>query len=122
MYFYTVFLVLVTVSQANELYLNEWSVHIPAGKEAADRFAADNGLVNLGEIIPGSNEFHMKHPKRSKRSVEQDHRINQRITDHHEVRAAEQLVEKVRVKRDLDYQHRLLPITQPDSVIALRSL
>ena len=86
MYFQTVFLVLVVVSEANELYLNEWSVHIPAGKEAADRFAAENGLVNLGEIIPGSNEFHMKHPTRSKRSVEQDHRISSRIMDHHEVR------------------------------------
>ena len=63
-------LVTLVLIKANELYLNEWSIHVPGGKSAADRFASDNGFVNLGEIIPGSNEYHMKHPRRSKRSVE----------------------------------------------------
>jgi hypothetical protein len=74
-----VFVLLVTMSSASELYLNEWSVHIPAGQTAADKFARDNGLVNLGEILPGSNEFHMKHPRRSKRSTDQDHHVQKRI-------------------------------------------
>jgi hypothetical protein len=92
----------------NELYLNEWSIHVPGGKLAADKFAQENGFVNLGEIIPGSDEYHMRYPRRSKRSVDQDHHIQKRILEHPDVSMAEQLVEKKRVKRDLVYPTRYI--------------
>jgi hypothetical protein len=65
------FLVIVERSDCVKLFLNEWSLKIVGGKEAADHFALENGFVNLGEIIPGSNLYHMKYPRRSKRSLSQ---------------------------------------------------
>jgi hypothetical protein len=112
MYYKKVFnllLTLVTILEnvtSSELYLNEWSVHIPGGRGAADQFAKENGFVNLGEIIPGSGEFHLKYPRRSKRSAEQDESIQKRILKHFNVSSAEQLVEKKRYKRDLVYPVR----------------
>ena len=44
-----------------EYFLNEWTVHIPKGAEAAEKFARENGFVHLGEVIPGSNHFHMRY-------------------------------------------------------------
>ena len=61
----------LTVISASEEYLNEWTVHIPKGRVAAQNFAQEHGFVLLGEVIPDSNHFHMKYPKlRSKRSTE----------------------------------------------------
>lgn len=117
MYFHTAFKVfiltlvifvvsVVTTTSNSEMYLNEWSIHVPGGKLAADKFAQENGFVNLGEIIPGSDEYHMRYPRRSKRSLDQDHHIQKRILEHPDVSRAEQLVEKKRVKRDLVYPTR----------------
>ena len=112
MYSKTVFKLLLTLATilpnvlASEVYLNEWSVHIPGGKKAADQFAKENGFVNFGEIIPGSDEFHMKYPRRSKRSAEQDDSIQTQILKHFNVSSAEQLVEKKRYKRDLAHPVR----------------
>ena len=108
MYLKTVFVILVTISKvlSDDLYLNEWSIRVIGGKSAADKFARENGFVNFGEIIPGSDEYHMKNPRRSKRSVDQDHDIKKRILGHRDVASAEQLVEKKRFKRDLEYSTR----------------
>ena len=97
-----------TTSTNSELYLNEWSIHVPGGKVSADKFAQENGFVNLGEIIPGSDEYHMRYPRRSKRSLDQDHHIQKRIIEHPDVSRAEQLVEKNRYKRDLSYPSRYI--------------
>jgi len=90
-------------TSAVELFQNEWSMQISGGKSAADQFARENGFVNFGEIIPGSNLYHMKFPRRSKRSLNKDTTFLKRILDHREVVTAEQLVEKVRVKREEDH-------------------
>ena len=85
----------------SDVYLNEWTVHIPKGVDTANKFAHDHGLINLGEIIPDSAHFHMKIPSmRAKRSIEPSHYIHKKITDHPHVEQAEQLVAKVRKKRD----------------------
>lgn len=36
-------------------YSNEWLVHVPNGKEAADGLAAQSGYENLGEVRTRSN-------------------------------------------------------------------
>ena len=43
-----------------KLFLNEWTVHIPKGIQAANEFAQENGLINKGEIIPNTGYFHME--------------------------------------------------------------
>ena len=53
-----------------------------------------------GEIIPESGEYHMRYPRRAKRSLQQDPFVLQKILKHKDVESAEQLVEKIRVKRD----------------------
>ena len=96
-------LCLVTVApiiSGAKMYLNEWSVKIPGGKAVADKFALDNGFVNLGEIVSGSSVYHLRYPRRSKRSLSQDNVILNRILNDKGVLEAEQLVEKIRVKRD----------------------
>ena len=86
---------------AENIYLNEWTVHIPKGIDYANEFAQDHGLINLGEIIPDSDHFHMKMPSmRAKRSIEPSHHIHKKIAEHPHVEQAEQLVAKVRNKRD----------------------
>ena len=86
---------------AENIYLNEWTVHIPKGIDYANEFAQDHGLINLGEIIPDSDHFHMKMPSmRAKRSIEPSHYIHKKIAEHPHVEQAEQLVAKVRNKRD----------------------
>ena len=95
-------------TSAAELYQNEWSMKIAGGKSAADQFALENGFVNFGEIIPGSDLYHMKYPRRSKRSLRRDSTFLKKILDHREIVSAEQLVEKIRVKREEDEDHEVL--------------
>ncbi len=84
-------------------YLNEWTIHIPKGHEAASDFAQAHGFINLGEVIPDSKVYHMKYPKlRSKRSLSsKTHHVTKAILDHPHVAAAEQQTENARFKRDL---------------------
>ena len=89
-----------------KMYMNEWSVKIPGGKIAADKFALENGFVNLGEIIPDSAVYHLRYPRRAKRSLSQDKMILSRLLNHKDVLNAEQLVEKIRVKRDVHLPSR----------------
>ena len=70
------------------------------GIEAADRFAVEHGLLNFGEIIPGSDIYHMKAPHRKRRSLKTDHKVYEKLVDHESVDWAEQLMSKSRVKRD----------------------
>ena len=96
----------VPVICGTKMYLNEWSVKIPGGKIAVDKFALENGFVNLGEIISGSEVYHLRYPRRAKRSLSQDKMILGRLLNHKDVLNAEQLVEKIRVKRDLNFPSR----------------
>ena len=92
----------LAISDAQDKYLNEWTIHIPRGKRAAEQFALEHKLLNLGEVIPDSNMFHMKLSSlRSKRSVDPSHHIHKKIVSHPDVQEAEQLVEKIRTKRDI---------------------
>lgn len=93
----------LTVISAREEYLNEWTVHIPKGPEAAQNFAQEHGFVILGEVIPDSNHFHMRYPKlRSKRSTEPSHHVTKSILEStiEDVFEVEQQTVKSRVKRN----------------------
>lgn len=87
-----------------EQYLNEWTLHIPKGHEAAQQVADAHGFHNLGEVIPGSNHFHMKYQaSRSKRSVRKfpSHHVTKSVLEHPDVAEAAQQVSIARVKRDI---------------------
>lgn len=95
-------LLVVSATSSSEEYLNEFAIHIPKGVKEAEQFAQEHGLINLGEIIPETGHFHMKMPNmRTKRSVKPSHHIHQKILNHPFVQDAEQLVVKIRTKRDI---------------------
>ena len=85
-------------------YLNEWSVHLPRGRAAADAFALEHGLINLGEVIPDSNLYHFKYPRRSRRSIVPSEDVTIKLKSHPEVGEVEQQVAKVRNKRDVEFE------------------
>jgi len=87
--------------------------------------AAEQGYLNLGEIVPGSGEYHMKQPRRKMRSLSRDrvkgpfslsfesfkpHNFYQstmaKLTSLPEVQTAEQLALTRRFKRGLTAWHR----------------
>jgi len=88
----------------------EWVVHVPKGLAAAELMAQQNGLHVLGEVIPDSNEYHMRamangsSHSRNKRSSRRNefypHHIQKKILSHSDVRWAERQESKVRTKRD----------------------
>lgn len=83
----------------NKQDLHEWVVHVPKGREAAVKFAAEHDLELLGEVVPDSNEFHVasrsRQSHRSKRSFQPDpHAIEKRILRHQDVHWAERQAAK----------------------------
>ena len=51
--------------------VDDWVLHVPAGKHSAEEVAKLHDLDNLGEVIPETNLFHFKQTsKRKKRSSE----------------------------------------------------
>ena len=97
-----------------------------SGYDACHKFAKEHDLHLLGEIIDGSNHFHVRHQgdfrdkhgnrtnmtkdmfqtgsklskRLSKRSLLQSHQIEKRILSHSDVSWAERQVVKPRFKRD----------------------
>ena len=101
------------------------TIHV-SGYDACHKFAKEHDLHLLGEIIDGSNNFHVRHrgdyreihdnrtnmtkdmfqpgsklsKRLSKRSLLQSHHIEKRILSHTDVSWAERQVVKPRFKRD----------------------
>ncbi|XP_053326308.1 proprotein convertase subtilisin/kexin type 4-like [Spea bombifrons] len=46
---------------ALELYTNSWAVRIPDGSAEAERIARKFGFINLGEVVLGSDFYHLVH-------------------------------------------------------------
>ena len=112
-------------------HVNEWVVHVPKGRETAENLVSQHGLQILGEVIDGSNHFHVRHSsskqgtcrsnfvrnwskkgdklsrRLSKRSSSEVHQIEKRILSHSDVSWAERQAVKPRSKRDygLFYDH-----------------
>jgi len=78
-------------------YSDQWVVHIEGGVAAAEEVAAAHNMDNLGEVLPGSGIYHLKHRRLAKRSsIPHPSAISQ----HKAVRGAKQLKELRRTKRD----------------------
>ena len=91
---------LLTGSLVRSQYLNEWTIHLPSGLQAAKEFALEHGLVHLGEVIPDSNLHHFKYPRRFRRSISPSEDVTSKFRDHPEVGdEVDQQVALVRHKR-----------------------
>jgi len=81
-------------------YTNSWAAECPGGRTEADRVAKETGcLVDLGEIIDGSNIFHFTCHHVRRRSTEMNEEVHAGIENHESVVWAEQQVAKSRQKR-----------------------
>ena len=74
-------------------------VKIEGGVSAADRVASEHDMDNLGEVLPGSGVYHLKHKRLLKRSSLPD-QSPLRMSSDPAVKGAEQLRELRRSKRD----------------------
>ncbi|XP_053308751.1 proprotein convertase subtilisin/kexin type 4-like [Spea bombifrons] len=53
--------VLIHVIFTLEIYTNSWAVHIPDGSVEAERIAQKFGFINLGQVVLGSDFYHLSH-------------------------------------------------------------
>ncbi|XP_053556000.1 proprotein convertase subtilisin/kexin type 4 [Bombina bombina] len=54
---------------ALNIYTNSWAVQVPGGPDEAERIARKLGFISMGQIIPGSDFYHMQHRGLQKRSL-----------------------------------------------------
>jgi len=95
------------VNPANDIYHNQFAVHIPAGKETADAVAAKHGFVNLGQIGSLDDHFLFEHPRISKRSTEASSTHHENFADEADVVWFEQQKELKRKKRDISSEYEM---------------
>ena len=90
-----------------KLFLNQWTLHIPKGIQAANEIAQENGLINLGEIIPNTGYFHMETPSIPKKHHEPSNHIQEKLMEHPHIKMVEQHVVKKGITKRLllDYDH-----------------
>ena len=92
---------------------DEWAIHIPKGRTAAQEFARDHGLELVAEIIPDSNHFQfIQRHSRMKRSA---HEITKKILSSKDAAWAAKQETLSRVKRDnvnSYYRVRVVPRCQ----------
>merc|ERR1712001_358542 len=91
---------LVLKSGATSTYHNQFALYIPEGKVTAEKLAMKHGFVDLGEIGSLENYFLFEHPRLQRRSTEESSDHTLMLLSEPEVKWAEQMVEKRRVKRD----------------------
>ena len=100
-----IFLIITVVSAVPlpeaKLFLNEWTVHIPKGIEAANEFAQEKGLINLGEIIPNTGYFHMETPLIPEKHHEPSNHIQEKLMEHPHIIMVEQHVVKTGIIKRL---------------------
>ena len=84
-----------------KLFLNEWTVHIPKGIQVANEFAQENGLINLGEIIPNTGYFHMETPLIPEKHHEPSNHIQDKLMEHPQIKMVEQHVVKTGIIKRL---------------------
>lgn len=82
------------------IFMNEFAVHIPTGKEDADRIAAKHGFTNNGQIGSLKGFYLFEHQHVHKRSLTQSDTHNSLLTSEPQVQWVQQQHEKKRKKRD----------------------
>jgi len=76
-------LLLIGLSRSeDEVFTNDWSVHVPGGVEHAKIVAKDTGCQYGHEIIPGEDYYLFHCHKVSRRDVDPDHDTHQDIDGH----------------------------------------
>lgn len=104
----------VSSVSSTDHYVHEFAVLVPSGGEAASEVAQALGFFNYGEIVPGSNYYHMAHKRaRSKRSISRAHHVEKRILKHANVTHVIQQKAKERPKRDLAYNDIQVRLNDP---------
>ena len=106
--FWLMFMISLDVADpANDIYHNQFAVHIPAGKETADAVASKHGFVNLGQIGSLENHFLFEHPRISKRSTDLSLEHHGNFADDADVVWFEQQKELKRKKRDISSEFEM---------------
>ncbi|CAH1797475.1 unnamed protein product [Owenia fusiformis] len=82
------------------LYLNQWAVHVEGGNEVANRLAETHGFENIGQIGSIDDHYLFVHRKLVKRSTSSSPDHHSLLHNDPEVKWVEQQVSRKRVKRD----------------------
>ncbi|KAK7913053.1 hypothetical protein WMY93_013264 [Mugilogobius chulae] len=82
-----------------EVYTNQWAVHVPGGPEEADRIASKYGFINHGHVF--GDYYNFRHRRVVKRSLSEHRETQVRLENDPKVSWAEQQVVKRRRKRDI---------------------
>ena len=78
------------------LYSKDWVVEVEGGLDQVTRLAAEAELEVLGEVLAGSDLYHLRQRRRVRRSARQLERQLQ--ADNHVRSFSHQAVHKVRIK------------------------
>ncbi|XP_057700391.1 furin (paired basic amino acid cleaving enzyme) a [Corythoichthys intestinalis] len=82
-----------------KVFTNTWAVHIPGGREEAEKIANKHGFINYGHVF--GDFYHFKHRTVAKRSLSDHRNTHVRLLRDPKVTWAEQQVVKRRKKRDI---------------------
>ena len=66
---------------------DDWVVEVEGGLEDARRLAAETDTDLLGEVLPGSQLYHLRQRRRLRREVEGDHRMENLLEEDSLVRS-----------------------------------
>ena len=93
-------ILLFCISVIKATFHNQFALFIPSGPKNAEILASKHGFVNLGQIGSLDNYYLFEHPRLQKRSAQSSQNHTIQLLLEPEVKWAEQMVEKRRVKRD----------------------
>ncbi|XP_050995799.1 proprotein convertase subtilisin/kexin type 4 isoform X4 [Acomys russatus] len=83
------------------IYVSSWAVRVTQGYQEAERLARKFGFVNLGQIFPDDQYFHLRHRGVAQQSLSPNWGHRLRLKKEPKVRWFEQQTLKRRVKRSL---------------------
>ncbi len=90
-----------------DVFHNQFAVHIPGGTEVAHGVAKDHGFVNLGQIGALDDHYLFEHPHVAKRSVSKNGHYHGKLDSDPKVHWVEQQKEIRRTKRDVSLESKI---------------
>ncbi|KAM9329544.1 proprotein convertase subtilisin/kexin type 4 [Gastrophryne carolinensis] len=84
------------------VYTNSWAVQVHGGPEEAERIASKFGFISLGQVIVGSDFYHLQHRGLQRKSFNPHWGRHIRLKKEPKVRWFEQQTLKKRTKRHLN--------------------
>ncbi|CAO2641447.1 Proprotein convertase subtilisin/kexin type 4 [Lemmus lemmus] len=88
-------------SARTPIYVSSWAVRVTKGYQEAERLACKFGFVNLGQIFPDDQYFHLRHRGVAQQSLTPHWGYHLRLKKEPKVRWFEQQTLRRRVKRSL---------------------